>query len=62
MPEIDDKCEFVIGSDKLTFHTQTDGDTLNIHGMELTKEQAASLTWLINHNPPQFLKVKIKLN
>ncbi len=59
MPEISEEVEFNLGADQLKFTTRTNGDTLLITGLHLTKEQAASLAYLVNSQ--QDLKVEVSL-
>ena len=60
MPEIDEKCIFIIKPDQAKFTTQTNGDTVTISGLNLSKEQAASLAWLVNQS--ENLKIRIKVD
>ena len=49
MAEIDEECVFVAKADSIKFTTQTNGDMIVVSGLNLSKEQAASLAWLINN-------------
>ena len=49
MAEIDEECRFIAKADDVKFTTQTNGDIIIISQLTLSKEQAASLAWLINH-------------
>ncbi len=60
MPEIEDEVMFILGADQLKFTTATNGDTLVVSGINLTREQAASVAYLVNSQ--QELQVEIKLN
>ncbi len=61
MATIDEVCVFVTKADSVSFDTSTNGDKLCITNLELNKEQAASLAWLINHEATTNLKFRIKL-
>lgn len=61
MPEIESEVTFEVVTDKVVLHTMTDGDTLVLNGLELTKEQAATLSWLINYPTETVLEVQVKL-
>lgn len=61
MPEIDEELTITEPASKFNFHTLTDGDTLILSGLELTKEQAAALAWLVNHSAETVISVKIEL-
>ena len=60
MPEIEDKVEFDTITNNMVLHTQANGDTLVLSAIHLTKEQAGTLAWLINHPDDTPLKVEIK--
>ena len=57
--EIPDKCEFLVGADQIRLKTQANGDHINIVGIHLGAEDAASLAFLINI-PDTQLKIEIK--
>jgi hypothetical protein len=60
MPEIEDECIFEVSVVNALFVTQCNGDKLILSGLELTRQQAATLTWLIN-TKPETTKVEIKI-
>ena len=57
--EIPSTCEFDVGTDKITFVTQINGDKITIWGVHLGAAAAASLTYLINQTQ-NHLSVEIK--
>lgn len=58
--EIPENCEFDIeGTDNVIVKTQTNGDRV-ILKPHLTKEQAASLSWLANSGVTLNVEIKIK--
>lgn len=60
MPEIEDEVTFTTRPDQARFTTQTNGDVLVLKFGGLTREQAATLAWLVNSpNTIQF-QVKVK--
>jgi len=59
MPEIPEHCEFDVPIDGLSFSTMTNGDVIRIRNINLGKEQAATLAWLVNEHA--VLKIEIKL-
>ena len=62
MPEIENEVTFTIPVLNLYFATQVNGDKLVISNIELTREQASSLAWLINTRPENTeLEVNIKV-
>ena len=61
MVEITETCVFVTKADSVRFDTSTNGDKMCITDLDLSKEQAASLAWLINHEATTNLKFRIKL-
>ena len=60
MPEIEDEVTFETIIDNMVLHTMNNGDTLVLNGIHLTKEQAATLAWFINHPDNTMLTVQIK--
>ena len=60
MAEIPEICVFTTTADNVSFESTTNGDKLGVT-MNLSKEQAASLAWLINHESTTNLKFRIKL-
>jgi len=62
MATIDEICVFVTKADAVSLTTSTNGDKLCISNLELSKEQASSLAWLINHEATTNLKFRIKLD
>lgn len=61
MAEIPDICVFETIADSVKFETNTNGDSITITNINLTKEQSAALAWLINHEATTNLKFRIKL-
>ena len=59
MPNIPDKCEFLVGADQIRLTTQTNGDQIHIKGIHLGEGAAAALAYLINKTN-NHLKVEIK--
>lgn len=60
MPEVEDECIFATQADGVHLATQTNGDVLTISKLNLSKEQAASLAWLVNHKTKN-LTFQVKL-
>lgn len=58
MPEIDSEVIFEVGEDGVKFTTQTNGDIIVITGIHLTKNQAASLAYLVNSRKKLSFEVK----
>lgn len=61
MPEIESEITFNTTACKCIFHLLQDGDTLVLNGLELTKEQVASLSWLIGHPSCAELEIQIRI-
>lgn len=61
MATVDEICVFITKADSVTFETSTNGDKICINNLILSKEQAVSLAWLINHEATTNLKFRIKL-
>ena len=61
MAEIPEICVFETKADSVNLTTSTNGDKICISNLELSKEQSASLAWLINHEATTNLKFRIKL-
>lgn len=60
MPEIEDEVTFDIHQDQARFTTKTNGDRLFIEPHGLTREQAATLTWLVNSDNTIQIQMKVK--
>ena len=60
MADIPEICVFTTKADSVSFESTTNGDKLCV-AMNLSKEQAATLAWLINHEATTNLKFRIKL-
>ncbi|KKM79561.1 hypothetical protein LCGC14_1348780 [marine sediment metagenome] len=59
MPEIEDEVTFDVEVDGAGFTTKTNGDILIINNFHLSREQAATLAWLVNSN--QKIQFQVKL-
>ncbi len=59
MPEIEDEVTFDVEVDGAELKTKTNGDILIINDFHLSREQAASLAWLVNSN--QKIQFTVKL-
>ncbi len=62
MAEISEICTFVTIADSVVFETNTNGDKITITNLNLSKEDSASLAWLINNDTSTNLKFRIKLD
>ncbi len=62
MATIEEFCEFETMADQIEFHTQTNGDSLDMKKLKLNRDQATSITWLVNsdNNRPLVWTVHIK--
>ena len=60
MPEIESEVIFEVGEDGAKFTTQSNGDIVIITGIHLTKQQAATLAWLVNSKKILTFEVKEK--
>lgn len=60
MATIPDTCEFEVKADQVRLQTQTNGDTIFIKGINLNKNQAAALAYLINTVDNHNLKIEVK--
>lgn len=60
MPEIEPEITFQTVTDNMVMHTQANGDTVVLSEIHLTKEQAGTLAWLINHPDDTPLEVQIR--
>lgn len=61
MAETEEEVTFHTRADQIQFHTQTNGDKLNMKNLKLTREQATSLTWLINTDGAAELEWQVKI-
>ena len=60
MPEISEVCEFVTSVDQVQFETSTNGGKISIVKICLNRDQATSLSWLVNSNKDLEIRIKIK--
>jgi len=60
MAEIEEEVKFTTQPDSMEYKTVTNGDTLFIHKLNLTQEQATSLAWLVNSSEELEFQVKVK--
>ena len=51
MITIDEVCKFTMKTDSVSFTTDTNGDTLTMSKLNLSKEDAASMAWMIKTMP-----------
>ena len=59
MPEIEDEAIFHIEIDGAKLTTKTNGDILMFNDFHLSREQAATIAWLVNSN--QKIEIQMKL-
>lgn len=62
MATIKEVCRFTTKADQVQFHTQTNGDSVHIKNLILTRDQATTLAWLVNtdNNATLVFRIKIK--
>lgn len=60
MPEIPDECVFDVEHDQIELRTATNGDIIKVKKINLNREQAASLAYLINNDNHLTIEVRIK--
>jgi len=58
--EIDEVFNLEIGPGNVYLSTESNGDMITIRGCHLTKEQAATIAWILNNEDIKTLKIKIK--
>ena len=56
--EVESEVKFITGEDGVKFTTQSNGDIIIITGIRLTKNQAASLAYLVNCKKKLSFEVK----
>jgi len=56
--EVESEVKFITGEDGVKFTTQSNGDIIIISGIHLTKDQAASLAYLVNCKKKLSFEVK----
>ncbi len=59
--EIEEEVTFHTKADGIEFKTRTNGDTIFIHNLYLTQEQATSLAWLVNADNNAELEFSVKV-
>ena len=61
MAEVEEECTFYTRADQVKFHTQTNGDNIQIKNLKLSQNQATSLAWLINADNNVELEFQVKV-
>ena len=61
MAEVEEEVIFHTRADQVKFHTQTNGDQLNIRDLNLTQDQATSVAWLVNADDNAELEFQVKI-
>ena len=59
--EIEEECTFCTKADQVQFHTQTNGDKINMKNLRLSQEQATSMAWLVNADGVVELEFNVKV-
>ncbi len=60
MPQIPETCEFNVEHDQIELKTATNGDFVEIRKINLDKDQAAALAYLINTDNHLTVEIKVK--
>ena len=61
MAEVDEECTFCTGTDQVRFVTQTNGDSIYMKNLKLTRAQATSMAWLVNTDNTVELEFQVKI-
>ena len=61
MAEVEEEVVFHTKVDGIEFKTRTTGDTIFIHNLHLTQEQATSFAWLVNADNNVELEFQVKV-
>lgn len=61
MADVEEECTFHTRADQVKFRTQTNGDMLHFKNLSISREQATSLTWLINTDGTAELEWQVKI-
>ena len=61
MAEVEEECIFHTGTDQVKFITQTNGDSIYIKNLKLSRAQATSMAWLVNTDDTVELEFQIKV-
>ena len=59
--EIEEEVTFHTKADGIEFKTKTNGDSIFIHTLRLSQEQATSLAWLVNADGNAELEFQVKV-
>lgn len=60
MPQIPNTCEFDVGHDQIELKTRANGDFIEIRGINLSRDAAAALAYLVNTDNHLTIEVKVK--
>ena len=58
--EIENEAKFDIGEDCIEFTTRTNGDSMRLHSIHMSKEHAGALAYMINSGEILEIQIKIK--
>ena len=62
MPEIPNNLEITFPCSCISNKMNSTGDRIDIHGLNLSTTEAASLAWLTNHPGETAMKLELKLD
>ncbi len=58
--EVPDTVEFDVSEDSIEFTTKTNGDSIRMHGLHMTKETAGALAYMVNSGSILEIEIKVK--
>ena len=58
--EIENEAKFDIDEDCIEFTTRTNGDSMRIRGIHMSKESAGALAYMVNSGKALEIEIKIK--
>ena len=61
MAQVEERVEFYTKADQIKFITKTNGDKVCIDKLELSRDQATSLAWLVNTDNNVRLRWEVKV-
>ena len=61
MAEVNEECTFETRVDQVLLTTKTNGDRVELQNLDLSQDQATSLTWLVNADENVTLEWQVKV-
>ncbi len=58
--QIENEAKFDVDEDGIEFTTKTNGDSIRMHGLHMSKETAGALAYMVNSGSVLEIEIKVK--